>query len=164
MLTSLTSLRSPMRTGLIILLALGFFVGLVPAGLAQEQERSAEQQDSERWTDKALQFIDTIAEFVGKGIVYIVKTLMGGTLPPMVEAELKELKLPIGYLAVITITLILFGTMARLRKYIWWALIIAWLLIVIRIVLVGITPPEPTEGASEALMIQGSLACKGMWL
>lgn len=80
------------------------------------------------WLDQALTFVSTIAHALGQLIVRAVNTVV----PALISHELID---PIGYLALLTIVLVLIGVFEALRKAMYWMVGLGWLLIVVRIVL-----------------------------
>lgn len=78
--------------------------------------------------DQALTFIYTAARWLGQLTVSVVN----GIVPNLISAELIE---PIGYLALLTIVVVLVGVFEALRKLAYWIVGLGWLLIVVRIVL-----------------------------
>lgn len=79
------------------------------------------------WLDQALTFIYTIAHWLGQLIVGLVNSL----LPALISEDLVD---PIGYLALLTIVLVLIGIFEVLRKAMYWIVGLGWLLIVVRII------------------------------
>lgn len=80
------------------------------------------------WLDQALTFIYTAAQWLGQLIVGIVN----GIVPNLISAELVA---PIGYLALLTLVVVLIGVFEALRKLAYGVVGLGWLLIVLRIVL-----------------------------
>ncbi|MFW6006192.1 MAG: hypothetical protein ACOC9A_01980 [Candidatus Bipolaricaulota bacterium] len=110
-----------------ISLALAVFVlfGLVSPVLGQSNGVKGEVADSV--LDKLLTFIDTAAEVIGEGLVRLVDMVAG--------VNVSELEKPLGYLGVLTASLIVFGAIKAAQKIIWLILILGWGLIIVRIVL-----------------------------
>lgn len=77
---------------------------------------------------KTLAFIDTIAQYLGKGIIKLIGTVADVDLP-------NTLEVPVGYLSVMTIALALFGLMEAARKVIWLVVLLGWGLIILRVVM-----------------------------
>ncbi len=88
----------------------------------------AAQPTEQTWLDKALTFIYTAAHWLGQLIVGIAN----GIVPNLISAELIA---PIGYLALLTIIVVLIGVFEALRKLAYWVVCIGWLLIILRVVL-----------------------------
>lgn len=88
----------------------------------------AAQSAEQTWLDQALTFIYTAAHWLGQSIVGIAN----GIVPQLISAELID---PIGYLALLTIIVVLVGVFEALRRLAYWVVGIGWLLIILRIVL-----------------------------
>jgi hypothetical protein len=86
------------------------------------------QPTEQTWLDQALTFIYTAAHWLGQLIVGIAN----GIVPNLISAELIE---PIGYLALLTIVVVLVGVFEALRKLAYGIVGLGWLLIILRIVL-----------------------------
>lgn len=80
------------------------------------------------WLDQALTFLYTIAHWLGQAIVRLVNALV----PALISEELID---PIGYLALLTIAIVLIGVFEALRRAAYWVVGLGWLLIVVRIIL-----------------------------
>ena len=76
-----------------------------------------------------LAFLYSLAHYTGIGIVTIIKRIL-----PMLKG-LDNLVDPIGFLAIITILMILFSAMKKLA---WIIVVIGWVLIIIRIIIMAI--------------------------
>ncbi len=90
--------------------------------------RTPPPSEAQTWLDQALTFISTAAHGLGQLIVGIVNSIV----PNLISAELVD---PIGYLALLTIVVVLIGVFEALRKLAYWVVGLGWLLIVLRIVL-----------------------------
>ncbi len=77
--------------------------------------------------DRLLTFIDSAAEIIGKGLVKLVDLVAG--------VDVSELEKPLGYLGVLTASLIVFGAIKAAQKIIWLILLLGWGLIIVRIIL-----------------------------
>lgn len=86
------------------------------------------QPAEQTWLDQALTFIYTAAHWLGQLITGIANAIV----PNLISAELID---PIGYLALLTIVVVLIGVFEALRKLAYWVVGLGWLLIVLRIVL-----------------------------
>jgi len=86
----------------------------------QEQAASA--------LDQVLTYIDSAANYLGKGVLYLLNLITDDR----VSVELEK---PIGYLALITLILILFGLLDFARRVIWIGIIVGWVLLIVRIIL-----------------------------
>ena len=80
--------------------------------------------------DQLLSFVQSTAELMGKGLVQLINLIL-----PESRGVSNELVQPIGYLALITIILLVFGIIAAARKVIWIVVIVGWVLLIVRIVL-----------------------------
>ncbi len=80
--------------------------------------------------DQLLSFIQSTAELLGKGLVHLINLIL-----PESRGVGNELVQPIGYLALITIILLVFGIIAAARKVIWLVVIVGWVLLIVRIIL-----------------------------
>ncbi|MCS7197369.1 MAG: hypothetical protein NZ930_01575 [Candidatus Bipolaricaulota bacterium] len=78
--------------------------------------------------DQALTFIYTAAHWLGQLIVGAVNSVV----PALISQDLVD---PIGYLALLTIVIVLIGVFEALRKAMYWIVGLGWLLIVVRIVI-----------------------------
>ena len=78
--------------------------------------------------DQALTFIDSAANYLGQGVLYLLNLITDNRVS-------RELQKPIGYLALITLILLLFGILDFARKIIWVGIIVGWALLIVRVVL-----------------------------
>lgn len=108
----------------MILLVSVISVAQTDAPLIPEQV----QETAASALDQSLTYIDSAANYVGQGVLYLLNTITGDRI----SADLKK---PIGYLALITLILILFGLLDFARRVIWIGIIVGWVLLVVRIVL-----------------------------
>jgi len=92
------------------------------------QEGSIPEEAVESAGELALTYIDSAATYLGQGIVYILNLITGDRVST-------DLEKPVGYLALITGLLLVFGIIEFARKIIWIGIIIGWGLLIIRIVL-----------------------------
>jgi len=110
--------------GLILLLAGGSIAGSAQdPGIPTSVERAAGSA-----IDQALTYIDSVATYLGQGVLYILNLITNDR----VSADLEK---PIGYLALITLLLLLFGLLDSARRVIWIGIIVGWALLIVRIVL-----------------------------
>jgi len=117
--------------GVLCLLILG--VGV--AASAQTVNMAATSGQAASWIDQALTFIDSAATYLGQGVVYVIN-LVVGTDPATGQGRVSaDLYKPIGYLALITLILLLFGLLDMAKRIIWIGIIIGWALLIVRIVL-----------------------------
>lgn len=77
--------------------------------------------------DQLLTFIHSAAEIIGSGIVKLVEVIAG--------VNVSELQQPLGYLGILTASLIVFGALKAAQKIVWFIVLLGWALIIIRIVL-----------------------------
>lgn len=80
--------------------------------------------------DQLLSFVQSTAELLGKGLVELINLIL-----PESRGVSHELVQPIGYLALITVILLVFGIIAAARKVIWLVVIVGWVLLIVRIIL-----------------------------
>nr|BAL52656.1 hypothetical protein HGMM_F02E06C20 [uncultured Acetothermia bacterium]BAL59288.1 hypothetical protein HGMM_OP3C443 [Candidatus Acetothermum autotrophicum] len=80
------------------------------------------------WLDQALTFLSTIAHWLGQVLVRLVNTVV----PALISEDLID---PIGYLALLTIVIVLIGVFEALRKAAYWVVGLGWLLIIVRVVI-----------------------------
>lgn len=78
--------------------------------------------------DQGLTYIDSAANYLGQGVLYIINLITDDRVST-------DLQKPIGYLALITLILILFGLLDFARRIIWIGIIVGWVLLVVRIIL-----------------------------
>jgi len=104
---------------------------LVVALVGVGQQVSAPRVDSSQVKsvfDQVLTFVDSVSSYLGQGMLYIVNLITNNRVSP-------DLEKPLGYMAFITVLLLLFGLIEFARKIIWIGLIVGWVLIIVRIVL-----------------------------
>lgn len=80
--------------------------------------------------DQLLSFIQSTADLLGKGLIQLINLIL-----PESRGVSHELVQPIGYLALITVILLVFGIIAAARKVIWLVVIVGWVLLIVRIIL-----------------------------
>ena len=78
-------------------------------------------------TDQLLTFIHSAAKIIGSGIVKIVEIIA--------DVNVSELQQPLGYLGILTASLVVFGALKAAQKIIWFIVLLGWGLIIVRIVL-----------------------------
>ncbi len=86
------------------------------------------QQAAESAVNQALTYIDSVATYLGQGVLYILNLITNDRVST-------DLTKPIGYLALITLILLLFGLLDFARKIIWIGIIVGWVLLIVRIIL-----------------------------
>ncbi|MFC2106124.1 hypothetical protein ACFLS5_02970 [Candidatus Bipolaricaulota bacterium] len=115
----------------------GVFVGVMVlvaavsmAAFGQDAPSVSEQvqETAASALDQALTYIDSAATYLGQGVLYIINLITDDRVST-------DLKKPIGYLAFITLLLILFGLLDFARRIIWIGIIVGWVLLVVRIIL-----------------------------
>jgi hypothetical protein len=110
--------------GLIALLLGGSLVGL-----AQTSPIPQSVTDTTRSAlNQALTFIDSASTYLGQGVLYVLNLITNGRVSD-------DLQKPIGYLAFITLILLLFGLLDFARKIIWIGIVVGWVLLIVRIIL-----------------------------
>ena len=96
---------------------------------AQDVTVSPEVQGTaESAVNQALTFIDSAANYLGQGVLYLLNLITDDRVS-------SDLQKPIGYLALITLILLLFGVLDFARKIIWVGIIVGWALLIVRVVL-----------------------------
>lgn len=100
------------------------------AALGQDAPLISEQvqETAASALDQGLTYIDSAAKYVGQGVLYILNLITDDRVS-------SELEKPIGYLALITLILILFGLLDFARRVIWIGIIVGWVLLIVRIIL-----------------------------
>ena len=112
-------------------IAMAALMVIVPlVGTAQQASTvpSDVQQAAETALDKVLTFIDSIATYLGQGVLYLLNLVTGDRISDTLQK-------PIGYLTVITLTLVFFSLLDAARKVIWVGIIVGWALLVVRVIL-----------------------------
>ncbi|MFB6290630.1 MAG: hypothetical protein ABEJ25_02740 [Candidatus Bipolaricaulia bacterium] len=112
--------------GLSVFLVIFVFLGGVSPGVFG-QSNSVNEEVADSVLDKLLTFIDSAAEIIGKGLVNLVDMVAG--------VDVSELEKPLGYLGILTASLVVFGALKAAQKIIWLILLLGWGLIIVRIVL-----------------------------
>ena len=107
---------------LVAMVSMAAFGQDAPSVSTQVQETAASA------LDQGLTYIDSAATYLGQGVLYIINLITDDR----VTADLEK---PIGYLALITLLLILFGLLDFARRIIWIGIIVGWVLLVVRIIL-----------------------------
>ncbi|MCS7240386.1 MAG: hypothetical protein NZ651_03980 [Candidatus Bipolaricaulota bacterium] len=93
--------------------------------MAQTGVYEAESAWQAIWT-----FIQSAAVLLGQGLVRLINLIL-----PASRAIGEDLAVPLGYLALLTIILLIFNLIAAARKVIWIFVGIGWILMIVRIVL-----------------------------
>lgn len=114
-------------TGAIgVLLLFGLILGFFPS-VAFSAEGEATVPVSDGILDRILTFLHTAAGLIGKGLVNLVNLIAG--------VDVSELEEPLGYLGILTASLVVFGAIKAAQKVVWFIVALGWGLIIIRIVL-----------------------------
>ncbi len=117
------------RAGIILLITLLCLIPLVAQGQDATPIVSEAVQDAAASVlDQALTFIDSASTYLGRGVLYVLNLIT----KDRVSADLAK---PIGYLATITLILVLFGLIDVAKRIIWLGIAVGWVLLVVRIVL-----------------------------
>ena len=117
------------HTGFIIGVAAVLLLGSIGLVAQETPVVSPEiQEAASSALDQALTFIDSSANYLGQGVLYILNLVTGDRVSD-------DLQKPIGYLALITLILILFGLLDVARRIIWIGIIVGWVLLIVRIIL-----------------------------
>ena len=116
----------------VVVLALVALVCCVPLVSVGQQAESGFTQGIQETTqtavNQALTYIDSVATYLGQGVLYVLNLITNDR----VSADLQK---PIGYLALITVILLVFGLLDFARKIIWIGIIVGWVLLIVRIIL-----------------------------
>jgi len=118
------------RSNLVAGLSLILMVSLLFVGVSTEvfgQSNGVKNEVTDSVLDKLLTFVDSAAEIIGKGLVNLVELVA--------DVDVSELEVPLGYLGILTASLIVFGALKAAQKIIWLILLLGWGLIIVRIVL-----------------------------
>jgi predicted NBD/HSP70 family sugar kinase len=113
---------------LVVVLAMLCVVSV--ASLGQDAPLISEQvqETAASALDQSLTYIDSAANYLGQGVLYLLNMITDDRVS-------SDLEKPIGYLALITLILILFGLLDFARRVIWIGIIVGWVLLIVRIVL-----------------------------
>ena len=107
---------------MVLIVSIATFGQDAPSVSAQVQETAASA------LDQGLTYIDSAAKYLGQGVLYILNLITDDRVS-------SDLEKPIGYLALITLILILFGLLDFMRRVIWIGIIVGWVLLIVRIIL-----------------------------
>ena len=119
-------------------LILGFLAVFAVAAFAApaiSQPVSSSTEVVEETGKLFLTYIDSASTYVGQGVVYILNLIVGKDTDTGEDRLSRSLERPVGYLAMMTLILILFGLIDFARKIIWIGIIVGWILLIARIVL-----------------------------
>jgi len=113
----------------IVLLATA--AALVLSAVSWGQDPGAIQpvaETAETAVEQILTYIDSAATYLGQGVLYLLNLITDDRVSDTLQQ-------PIGYLALITVILLLFGILDFARKVIWIGIIVGWVLLVVRVIL-----------------------------
>jgi len=117
------------RYGVFIgVMALVAMVSITAFGQDAPSVSEQVQETAASALDQGLTYIDSAATYLGQGVLYIINLITDDRVST-------DLEKPIGYLALITVLLILFGLLDFARRIIWIGIIVGWVLLVVRIIL-----------------------------
>lgn len=118
------------RSSSIIVVALAMLcvVSILSFGQDTPLTSAQVQATASSALDQGLTYIDSAANYLGQGVLYLINMITDDRVS-------SDLEKPIGYLAFITLILILFGLLDFARRVIWIGIIVGWVLLVVRIVL-----------------------------
>ncbi|MFC2078508.1 hypothetical protein ACFLSZ_00850 [Candidatus Bipolaricaulota bacterium] len=117
------------RSGVLVaVMILALIVSFTTFGQDAPGVSAQVQETAESALDQVLTYIDSAANYLGQGVLYLVNLITNDR----VSTQLKE---PIGYLALITLILILFGLLDFARRVIWIGIIVGWVLLIVRVIL-----------------------------
>jgi len=123
-----------MRNRIVAIALIAVLCGVSLVGVGQKdgsaltegmQQTTAATQTA---VNQALTYIDSVATYLGQGVLYVLNLITNDR----VSVDLEK---PIGYLALITLILLLFGLLEFARKIIWIGIIVGWALLIVRIIL-----------------------------
>ena len=117
------------KRSLGVALLVACLMGVSFVGLAQNTAAPGKlPTPTESAGQQALTYIDSVATYLGQGVIYLLNLVTNNR----VSTDLQQ---TIGYLALITLVLLLFGLLDAARKVIWVGILVGWVLLIIRIVL-----------------------------
>jgi len=118
--------KSGRRLGIVLLAACLLSIAFV--GLAQSTSTPGKLPGAaESAGQQALTYIDSVATYLGQGVIYLLNLVTNDR----VSTDLQQ---TVGYLALITLVLLLFGLLDAARKVIWVGILVGWVLLIVRIV------------------------------
>lgn len=119
-----------LKSAALSLSILMVFMCLSVAAYAQQEPAVPlpSQETVQSTVDQALTYLDTAAKYLGQGVLYLLNLITGDRVSSGLEK-------PIGYLALITLILILFGLLDVAKRIIWIGIIVGWVLLIVRIIL-----------------------------
>jgi len=113
---------------IVVTLAMLCVVSVLSFGQDTPLTSAQVQETASSALDQGLTYIDSAANYLGQGVLYLINMITDDRVS-------SDLEKPIGYLAFITLILILFGLLDFARRVIWIGIIVGWVLLVVRIVL-----------------------------
>ena len=114
--------------GVALLLALVLSIGFGTLQAQESAQPPAAPVTTETAVNQALTFIDSVSSYLGQGVLYLLNLITNDRVS-------SDLERPIGYLAFITVLLLLFGLIDFARKIIWIGVIVGWVLLIVRVIL-----------------------------
>jgi len=113
------------------------FWGVSLGGMAQDTPAlpTSVPESAETAVDQILTFIDSASTYLGQGVVYVLNLIAGEDSVTGEKRVSSSLEKPIGYLALITLILVLFGLLDSARRIIWIGIIVGWAMLIVRIIL-----------------------------
>ncbi len=115
-------------SALLAVLAVLLILSTAAVGQTAPAVSSQVQQTAASALDQVLTYVDSAANYVGQGVLYVLNLITDNRVST-------DLQKPIGYLALITLILILFGLLDFARRIIWIGIIVGWVLLIVRIIL-----------------------------
>lgn len=109
-------------------------VGLLIVGAPALTQNANGDVASNDWIGKILTFFQTIAEYIGKGLVSLINQVA--------NVKLDQLEEPLGYLGVLTIFLGILSMISAAKKVLWFIVMLGWGLIIVRIVMEVVNSPQ----------------------
>jgi len=121
--------NSRKHAAIYMLTAMICLVPLIAGGQnAQPIVSEPVQKAAESAVNQALTYIDSAATYLGQGVLYVLNLITNDRVST-------DLEKPIGYLAFITLILLLFGLLDFARRIIWIGIIVGWVLLIVRVIL-----------------------------
>ena len=125
--------KCPVVFALLVTICLAPMIGTAQQSSLPVSDRV--QAATESAVNQALTYLDSIATYLGKGVLYVLN-LIAGEDPVTGQGRVSStLQKPIGYLALITVILLVFGLLDFARRIIWIGIIVGWALLIVRVIL-----------------------------
>ncbi|MFW6111795.1 MAG: hypothetical protein ACOC7Z_02120 [Candidatus Bipolaricaulota bacterium] len=115
-------------------ISLVVLVSLLIIGAPALTQNSNGEVASNDWINKILTFFQTLAEYIGKGLVSLIDQVA--------NVKLNQLEEPLGYLGVLTIFLGVLSMISAAKKVLWFIVMLGWGLIIVRIVMEVVNYPN----------------------